>query len=146
MPLYHKIHEKLNLILYVGEGTINASDFYTVESRLLAENRQKPGRITLVDVIDVAITFSWDDINTFLDHLKSMARYQAGPYIMITRDKGLHLLAQATNLIISKADLQIHVYYNMEDAISACELSEHKQEILQMWHECKSEFLSSKTP
>lgn len=140
MPLQYKICEKPNVILYVGQGILRPSDFYTVESRLLAEKRHKPGTITLVDVLDVSITFSWDDINTFLDHLQSMAHYEAGPYIMLTLDQGLHLLAKATNLITNKADLQIHVYYNMEDVIRAFGLTEHKQEIFQCWRECKSEF------
>lgn len=138
MPLHYEICEELNLVLYIGEGLISSSDFYSAESRLLAEKRLKPGRITLVDMLNVSITFSWDDINAFLDYLKSMAQYEAGPYILLTLDQGLHLLAKATNLITSKAELQIYVYHNIEDAISAFGWTAHKHEILQFWHESKT--------
>lgn len=146
MPLHYKIYEPLNLVVYVGQGIIRPSDFYSVESRLLTGKRHEPNRVTFADVFDVAISFSWDDINTFLGHLKFMAQYKAGPYILLTRDQGLHLLARATNLITSKAELQIHIYSNMEDAIRMVGWEDHQHEIFRVWHGCKSQFSTPTEP
>jgi hypothetical protein len=140
MPLYYKISEELNMILYVGQGVLHPSDFYALERVVLAENHRKPGMITIVDALHVSTSFTWPDVHNFISHLNSMTRLEAGPYIMLTLDRGIHLLAQAANLIIGKPEMKIHVHDTLEDVIRAFGLADHKREIIQFWQECRAEF------
>ena len=68
---------------------------------------------------------------------------EPGPYIMLTRDQGLHLLADAAQLLAGKVNLKARMYHTLQDAIVAPGLSDHKTEIIQLWNECRNE--SSKT-
>ena len=140
MPLRYKINEELNMILYIGHGVLHPSDFYALENSAFVEKHRQPGMITLVDALDVSTSFNFGDVQDFFNHLKSMGRKETGPYIMLTLDQGIHLLARAANLITGNTEMQIHIYYTLEDVIRAFEWTDHKEEILQFWLACKSEF------
>lgn len=101
--------------------------------------------ITLVDALELSTSFDVNDIHHFIDNINSMAKngMEPGPYIMLTKDWGLHLLADAAQLIACKVDLKARMYLTLQEAIVALGLSDRKKEIIQLWKECKIE--SSRT-
>ena len=145
MSLGYKISPELNIILYVGEGYSSPSDFFMLEKIAFIKHSRQPGMITLVDALELTTAFELNDIHRFIDNIKGLASsgMEPGPYIMLTRDWGLHVLAEAAQLMAGKLELKARMYYTLQEAILALGLSNHQQEILQLWKECKLE--SSKT-
>jgi hypothetical protein len=97
--------------------------------------------ITLVDLLEASTYFEVDDIHRFIDNIGGMAKngMEPGPYIMLTKDWGLHLLVHTADLLAGKVDLKARMYHTLQDAITGLELSEREQEIVQLWNECKRE-------
>ena len=139
MPLCYKVSPQLNLILYVGEGYSTPSDFFALENAAFLEHSRQRGMITLVDALELCTFFDLHDIHRFIDNIARLAKngLEPGPYIMITRDRGLHLLADAAQLLAGKVDLKARMYYTLEEAILALGLWDHQREIFQIWNECK---------
>jgi hypothetical protein len=145
MSLRYKISPELNMILYVGEGYSTPSNFFALEEAVFLKNPRPPGMITLVDALELTTAFELHDIHRFIDNIKGLASsgMEPGPYIMLTRDRGLHVLAEAAQLLAGKLDLKARMYHTLQEAILALGLSDHQQEIFQLWNECKLE--SSRT-
>jgi hypothetical protein len=142
MSLCYKINPELNMILYVGKGYSTPSNFFALERAAFLKHPRQPGMITLVDALDLTTAFDLNDIHDFIDNIKGLARseMEPGPYIMLTRDGGLHLLAEAAQLLAGRVDLKARMYYTLEEAIVALRLSDHTPEICQLWKECKLEY------
>jgi hypothetical protein len=145
MSLCYKISPELNMILYIGEGYSTPSDFFALEKAAFLKHPRPRGMITLVDALDLATAFELNDIHRFIDNIKGMTKdgMEPGPYFMITRDWGLHLLADAANLLAGKLDLKARMYHTLDEAIVALGLWDHQQEVIQLWKECRIK--SSKT-
>jgi len=145
MSLCYKISPELNVILYVGKGYSTPSDFFALEKTAFLKHPRPPGMITLVDALELTTAFDLNDIHQFIDNIKRLAgnRLEPGPYIMLTRDCGLHVLADAVQLIAGKVDLKAKMYHTLPEAIVALRLSDHTKEIIQLWNECTIE--SSRT-
>ena len=141
MSLCYKISPELNMILYIGEGYSTPSDFFALETAAFLKHRRHLGMITLVDALELATSFDLNDIYRFIDNIARMAKdgMEPGPYIMLTRDGGLHLLADAAQLLAGKVDLKARMYHTLEEAVVALGLSDRKREVIQLWHECKLE-------
>lgn len=141
MPLCYKVSPELNMILYVGIGYSSPSDFFALEKSAFLEHPRPCGMITLVDALELCTSFDIQDIRRFIDSIDGMVKngMEPGPYIMLTRDWGLHLLADAAQLLAGKLDLKARMYHTLEEAIGALGLSDRKEEILQLWEECKLE-------
>ena len=58
---------------------------------------------------------------------------------MITEDWGLHLMAEAARLMAVDLDLKARMYFTLQEAIAALGLSDHRDEIIPLWEECKLE-------
>ena len=97
--------------------------------------------ITLVDALELSTSFELNDIRRFIDNIKGLVKdgMEPGPYIMLTRDQGLHLLADAAQLLAGKVDLKARMYHTLQDVILALGLTDQEKEIIQLWNECKSE-------
>jgi hypothetical protein len=141
MPLCYKINRELNMILYVGEGYASPSDFFALENAAFLEHPRRRNMITLVDALELCTSFDLNDIRRFIDNIDKMTEngMEPGPYIMLTRDWGLHLLADAAQLLAGKLDLKARMYFTLEEAIVGLGLLDHRQEILRLWEECKHE-------
>jgi hypothetical protein len=141
MPLCYKLSPELNMILYVGRGYASPSDFFALEEAAFREQPRPRGMITLVDALELHTAFDLHDIHQFIDNIASMAknRTEPGPYIMLTRDWGLHLLVDAAQLMAGSLDLKARTYYTLEEAVVALGLADHRREILDLWEECKLE-------
>ena len=141
MSLCYKISPELNMIMYVGQGSSTPSDFFALENNAFLKHPRPRGMITLVDALELATAFDLKDIHRFIDNINQLTKkgMEPGPYIMLTRDQGLHLLADAAQLLAGKLDLKARMCHTLEEAILALGLSDHQQEITQLWHECKSE-------
>jgi hypothetical protein len=141
MSLSYKISPELNIILYIGEGYSSPSDFFALEETAFLKHARQPGMITLVDALELTTAFDLNDIHRFIANIKGLADsgVESGPYIMLTRDRGLHVLADAAQLLAGKLDLKARMYYTLQEATLALGLSGHQQEILQLWNECKLE-------
>jgi hypothetical protein len=139
MSLCYKISTELNMILYLGEGYSTPSDFFALEKAAFLKYPRNPGMITLVDAFELSTAFDLSDIHRFIDNINRMAKngMEPGPYIMLTKDRGLHLLADAAKLIAGNVDLKARMYYTLQEAIVGLGLSDHKKEIIQLWNECK---------
>lgn len=142
MSLCYKVSPELNMIFYVGKGSSTPSEFFALEKSAFLKHPRKRGMITLVDALELSTSFDLDDIHHFIGNIDRMAKsgMEPGPYIMLTRDWGLHLLADAAKLIAGKVDLKARMYHTLEEAILTLELSDHKAEIIELWNECKLEF------
>jgi hypothetical protein len=145
MSLCYKISPELNMILYVGKGYSTPSDFFALEKTAFLKHPRPHGMITLVDALGLSTAFELPDIHRFIDNIDRMTKngMQPGPYIMLTRDRGLHVLADAAKLLAGKVDLQARMYYTLPEAVLALGLSDREQEVIQLWEECKIE--SSRT-
>lgn len=141
MSLCYKICPELNMIVYIGKGYSSPSDFFALEEAAFLKHPRNPGMITLVDALELSTSFDLNDINHFIDNINRMAEngMEPGPYFMITRDWGLHLLADAAKLMAGKVDFKAKMYHTLEEAILALGLSDHKKEIIQLWNECRLE-------
>ena len=141
MPLCFKISPELNMILYIGEGYSSPSDFFALEKTAFLKYPRKRGMITLVDALELCTAFDLSDVRHFIENIDQMVKngMEPGPYIMLTRDRGLHLLADAAQLLAGKLDLKARMYYTLEEAMVALRLSDRKEEILRLWEECKLE-------
>ena len=141
MPLCYKISPELNMILYVGEGVLKPSAFFALEKIAFLENRRQHNMTTLVDARKISTSFDMEDIENFIDNIKSLTTngMEPGPYIMITQDWGIHLLAQAVCLMASKVDLNIHIFHTIEEAILKMGWLDQEQEIIRLWDECRTE-------
>ena len=137
------------MILYVGEGYSTPSDFFALEKAAFLEHPRQRGMVTIVDALDLSTSFDLNDIRRFIDNIKDLAKngMEPGPYFMLTRDQGLHLLADAAQLLAGKVDLKARMFHTLQDAIVALGLSDHEKEILQLWNECRisSEVANRKT-
>ena len=144
MSLCYKISTELNLILYVGKGHSTPSDFFALEKAAFLQHCRNPGMITLVDALELSTSFDLSDIHRFVDNINRLTKsgMEPGPYFMLTEDRGLHLLADAAALIAGKVDLKARMFFTMQEAIVALRLLDHKEEIIQLWNECKRESLS----
>jgi len=143
MSLCHKISPELNMIIYAGKGYSTPSDFFALEKAAFLKHPRPPGMITLVDALDLTTAFELSDIHRFIENIKRLADsgVEPGPYIMLTRDWGLHVLAEAAQLLAGKIDLKARMYFTIQEAIVALGLSDHKAEIIQLWNECNVESL-----
>ena len=141
MSLCYRMNCELNMILYIGRGLLRPDDFFALEKTALPGDQRQPGLITLVDALDVSTCFEREDIHHFIDNIHGLIKNgrEPGPYVMLTNDWGIHLLAQAVTLMSSKIDLKIRIYTTLEEAITELGLSDHKQEIIQLWNECNLE-------
>jgi hypothetical protein len=140
MSLCYKVSPELNMVLYIGEGLLRPSDFFVLEEAVFLENHRQHDMITLVDALDITTYFELEDIHRFIDNILNTAKngIKPGPYVMITQDQGIHVLAKAVELMAGTVDLKIKVCDTLEDAITGLGLSDHKQEIIQLWKECKA--------
>jgi hypothetical protein len=141
MSLCYKISPELNMILYVGEGYSSPSDFFAVEKAAFLAHPRQRGMVTIVDALDLSTSFDLHDIRRFIDNIQGLAKngLEPGPYFMLTRDQGLHLLADAAQLLAGKVDLKARMFHTLQDAIVALGLWDHEKEIFQLWNECKIE-------
>jgi hypothetical protein len=57
---------------------------------------------------------------------------QPGPYILLTKGWGLHVLAHAADLLAGNFDLKARMYHTLHDAITALKLSDHEQEFIHL--------------
>jgi hypothetical protein len=139
MPLSYKFSPELNLILYIGEGYASPSDFFALERAAFLERPRPRGMVTLVDALELCTCFELRDIHSFISNIDRLSKdgMEPGPYFMLTRDRGLHLLAEAAQLLAGRLDLKARMHYTLDEAIVALGLSDHKAEILQLWEECK---------
>ncbi len=140
MSLRYKISPELNMILYIGEGYSTPSEFFALEEAAFLKRPRQRGMITVVDALDLSTSFDLNDIRRFIDNIRGLAKngVEPGPYIMLTRDQGLHLLADAAQLLAGNVDLKARMYHTLQDVIVALGLSDHAEEVIQLWNECKS--------
>ena len=145
MSLCYKISPELNLILYVGKGRSSPSDFFALEEAAFLQYPRPRGMITLVDAEELSTAFELHDIHRFIDNIAGMTKsgMEPGAYFMITKDWGLHLLAEAARLMAVNIDLKARTYFTLQEAIVALGLSDHRNEIIQLWEECKLELKST---
>ncbi len=145
MSLSYKIGSELNMILYIGKGYLKPSDFFSLEKAAFQQNHRPKGMVTLVDALDATTSFELDDIHRFINQINYLADtgLEPGPYVMLTNDWGIHLLAQAVRLLPSKVDLKIRIYNTLQEAIRGLGLSEQEEEIIQLWNKCKTEIIPS---
>ena len=143
MSLCHKMSPELSIIIYVGKGYSTPSDFFALEEAAFLKHPRPRGMITLVDALELTTAFELNDIHRFIENIKGLADsgLEPGPYIMLTRDWGLHVLAEAAQLLAGKIDLKARMYFTIQEAIAALGLSAHEEEIMQLWNECKVESL-----
>jgi len=145
MSLRYKISPELNMILYVGKGSASPSEFFALEEAAFRNHPRQRGMITLVDALELSTCFDLNDIHRFIGNIDTMTKngMEPGAYFMLTKDRGLHLLAEAAKLIAGQLDLKARMFYTLQEAIVALGVSEREEEIIQLWNECKLE--SSKT-
>lgn len=141
MSLCYRISPELNMILYIGEGFLRPCNFFALEKAAFLENDRPCGMITLVDALGISTYFDLEDVKCFIDNIIHFEKkgMEPGPYVMVTQDQGIHVLAEAVNLMAGKVDLKIKICDTLEDAIIALGLSDHKPEVIQLWKECKIE-------
>ena len=120
MSLCYKISAELNMILYVGKGYSTPSDFFALEKTAFLKHPRPRGMITLVDALELLTAFELPDIHRFIDNIDRMTKngMEPGPYIMLTRDRGLHVLTDAAKLLAGKVDLKARMYYTLQESHS----------------------------
>lgn len=135
MSLQYVISPELNVILYVGKGYITPSEFFSLEQAAFQQNHRPRGMITLVDASEIVTDFSLADIHRFIENIRELNQdgMDPGPYVMVTLDHGIHLLAKAVNLMAGQLDLKIRIYTSMQEAITGLGMSDHSQEIVEIW-------------
>jgi hypothetical protein len=135
MPFLYDICPELNLLVYIGSGTITVDEYYATLALISADSRKTQSMLTLIDLLSASAIVELENFSRIIDRVNARAEkgLPVEPTAILTLDKGLVLTGETINLLPSKVPLQIEVVYTIEEAIAFLGLVDYKQEVIAFW-------------
>jgi hypothetical protein len=137
MPIRYNISPELNIVIYVCRGTITAGEIFKAADLVVLDKRCKPGLITIFDLLFAVENIHLKDIYEAIRRVEKNVEsgFMFGPIMLLSRSRGIHILADTIKLLQRKTPFKINGSNTMEDAIISLGLSEVCQEIIEFWQE-----------
>ena len=138
MPICYNISPELHMVVYLCRGVITAPEVFATTDLIFVDRRRQPGLITIIDLLTAVEDLYPEDLNEVIKRIDRTADdgFVPGPIVIISRSQGIHLWADALNLLPSRVPFRIGTFNTMEDAITSLGLLESREEIIRFWQEC----------
>jgi len=137
MPIHYSISPELHMVIYVCRGVITAPEVFATADLIFVDKRCQPSLITIIDLLSAIEDFYLEDLYETIRQIERSADagFMPGPIVLLSRSQGIHLWADALNLLQGRVPFQIGAFDTMEDAISSLGLVELHKEIMRFWLE-----------
>lgn len=137
MPVRYNISPELHIVIYVCRGLITAAEVFATANTVFVDKRRRPGLITIIDLLYAVENLYLEDLYETTRRIEKKADegFVPGPIVLLSRSKGIQVLADAIQLLPSRIPFRMGVFHTMEDAITSLGLSELREEIIEFWHD-----------
>ncbi len=139
MAIRYYINPDLNIILYVGEKIVTGSEYFQAAKTASQDKLRKWGMVTIIDVLSAEVDFELKDMRFAIDINDTLSEKGLEPekVAVLTRSKGIRLIADTMKLLPSNLPIKIEVFNTVEDLISSLGFSEQKQEFIEFYNKHK---------
>ena len=140
MPVSYNISSDLKLVIYHASGVITGSEIMNAIESAILDKRRVSDLITIIDYSD-AVEYvhldEWHELIRRVDEMIVKAIFRI-PFVMISNSTSMKILVDIFNLWPHKGPFKMVMVSTIEEAISLLGLSESKEEVIQLWNECKA--------
>ena len=140
MPIRYNISPELHMVIYVCRGVITAAEVFATANAVFVDQRRRPGLITILDLLSAVENLHLEDLYETIRRIEKTADegFVPGPIVLLSRSKGIHVLADAIQLLPSRVPFRMGVFHTMQDAIAPLGLLGSREEIMQFWNACNA--------
>src|SRR5678816_3324669 len=132
MSSHYNISPELNMVFLFCEGFITPVDCFETIKQTHDDEHYQLGMVRIIDLYAAELHVELNDFrsaNAWATEMYSKV-VNSGPIIILSRDKGIHLLVDSIKLVSTKINLPFRAHYTLEDAITALGMSDRKQACL----------------
>ena len=140
MPVSYNISSDLKLVIYYASGVVTSSEIITASERAILDKRRVSDLMTIIDFSDAVENVQleeWHELTRRVDEMIEKGIFSI-PFVMISNSTSMQLLVDMFNLWPHKALFRMVMVSTIGEAISLLGLSESKEEVIQLWNECKA--------
>ena len=119
MPFNYEISEDLNLLIYVGVGTVNAKDFFKTGDEVAGDSRLRPRMKIIIDVTLCEFEVYPGDFKLVAQKFNESKQrgQEVGRTAVVSHSTGLKLLNDAIKLIMYETSLDTRIFHTEADAL-----------------------------
>ena len=137
MAVRYNISPTLNMILFVCEGPVTASNFLEVTKQIQADNRFRDGMMLLFDLLHIGDQFEIEAIQEESRQQGGLlgTTYQPTKILVLSTSTGLSLMAGNMQQVSNKYASRTVICYSLSQVIDSLELGKSREAIDQFWEE-----------
>ena len=140
MPVSYNISSDLKLVIYYASGVVTSSEIITASESAILDKRRVSDLMAIIDFSDAVENVQleeWHELTRRVDEMIEKGIFSI-PFVMISNSTSMQLLVDMFNLWPHKALFRMVMVSTIGEAISLLGLSESKEEVIQLWNECKA--------
>ena len=140
MPVSYNISSDLKLVIYYASGVVTSSEIITASESAILDKRRVSDLMAIIDFSDAVENVQleeWHELTRRVDEMIEKGIFPI-PFVMISNSTSMQLLVDMFNLWQHKALFRMVMVSTIGEAISLLGLSESKEEVIQLWNECKA--------
>ena len=140
MPVSYNISSDLKLVIYYASGVVTISEIITASESAILDKRRVSDLMAIIDFSDAVENVQleeWHELTRRVDEMIEKGIFPI-PFVMISNSTSMQLLVDMFNLWQHKALFRMVMVSTIGEAISLLGLSESKEEVIQLWNECKA--------
>ena len=140
MPVSYNISSDLKLVIYYASGVVTGQEIITASESAILDKRRVSDLITIIDFSDAVENVQleeWHELTRRADEMIEKGIFRM-PFVMISNSTSMKILVEMFNLVPHKGPFRMVMVSTIEEAISLLGLSESKEEVIQLWNECKA--------
>lgn len=140
MPVSYNISSDLKLVIYHASGVVTGSEIRNAIESAILDKRRVSDLITIIDFSDAVENVQleeWHELTRRADEMIEKGIFRM-PFVMISNSTSMKILVEMFNLVPHKGPFSMEMVSTIEEAISLLGLSESKEEVIQLWNECKA--------
>ncbi len=140
MPVSYNVSSGLKLVIYHASGVVTGSEIRNAIESAILDKRRVSDLITIIDYSDAVENVQldeWHELIRRADELLNKGIFVI-PFVMISNSTSMQLLVDMFNLWPHKGPFRMVMVSTIEEAISLLGLSGSKEEVIQLWNECKA--------
>ena len=140
MPVSYNISSDLKLVIYYASGVVTSSEIITASESAILDKRRVSDLMAIIDFSDAVENVQleeWHELTRRVDEMIEKGIFPI-PFVMISNSTSMQLLVDMFNLWPHKALFRMVMVSTIGEAISLLGLSESKEEVIQLWNECKA--------
>ena len=140
MPVSYNISSDLKLVIYYASGVVTGQEIITSTESAILDKRRDSDLITIIDFSDAVENIQleeWHELTRRADEMIEKGIFRM-PFVMISNSTSMKILVEMFNLVPHKGPFRMEMVSTIEEAISLLGLSESKEEVIQLWNECKA--------